>query len=184
MKAINKKLMAIQGELKAPKNLFNSYGKFKYRNFEGICEAVKPLLANHNCTLTLTDDVKWLDGRFYVEATATLFDCDSGESLKVSAMAREDAEKKGMDDSQITGTASSYARKYCLNGLFLIDDTKDPDTNEYQETTYASKGQINALKNALEKKGISEEDAKKKAGVKSLDKLTSGQYNTIAMMLR
>ena len=174
------KLLAIQTELKAPKNLFNKFGNYKYRNFEGICEAVKPLLKKYNCSLTVFDSVENIGERYYVKATAMLCDCDSPSCITCFAYAREAESKKGMDDSQITGTASSYARKYALNGLFLLDDTKDADTDEYHEqTTYASKGQINALRNALENKGIEEKDALKEAGVKSFDKLTSAQYNAI-----
>lgn len=128
-----KKLIAIQHELKAPKSNFNNFGKYKYRNCEDILEAVKPLLAREECTLTLTDDVVLIGDRFYIKATATI--SDGTETVSVTAFARESAEKKGMDDSQVTGTASSYARKYALNGLFLIDDTKDADTDEYTATT-------------------------------------------------
>ena len=109
-----KKLIAIQHELKAPKSNFNSFGKYKYRNCEDILEAVKPLLAKEECTLTITDDVVLIGDRFYIKATATI--TDGTETVSVTAFARESAEKKGMDDSQVTGTASSYARKYALNG--------------------------------------------------------------------
>ena len=132
---IHEKLMAIQTEIKAPKNLYNSFGKYKYRNAEGICEAVKPYLIKEKCSLTLTDDVVCVGDSNYIKATATLTDLEKGEQVSVSALARESVEKKGMDDSQITGTASSYARKYALNGLFLLDDTKDADTDEYHEQT-------------------------------------------------
>lgn len=129
------KLIAIQSELKAPKGQFNDYGKYKYRSCEDILEAVKPLLAKYGCLLTLTDDIMTLgDGeqmRFYVKATARFTDGET--EIKTSAFARESLTKKGMDDSQITGTASSYARKYCLNALFCIDDTKDADTDEYHK---------------------------------------------------
>lgn len=128
-----KKLIAIQHELKAPKSNFNNFGKYKYRNCEDILEAVKPLLAKEECTLTITDDVVLIGDRFYIKATATI--TDGTETVSVTAFARESAEKKGMDDSQVTGTASSYARKYALNGLFLIDDTKDADTDEYTTAT-------------------------------------------------
>lgn len=126
-----KELIEIQNELKAPKNLFNSFGNYKYRNLEGILEAVKPLLKKHNCTLIISDKVENVGEYNYITATAELSNA-SGEHVEVSASARESATKKGMDDSQITGTASSYARKYCVNGLFLIDDTKDADTDEYR----------------------------------------------------
>ena len=138
---INEKLMKIQTEIKAPKNLYNSFGKYKYRNAEGICEAVKPYLAKYNCSLVLSDDIIMVGDRIYVKATATLTDIESNESTSVSANARESEEKKGMDDSQITGTASSYARKYALNGLFLLDDTKDADTDEYHNQTHGKQSE-------------------------------------------
>lgn len=131
------KLMEIQTKIKAPKNLYNRFGKYKYRNAEGICEAVKPYLAEQKCALTLSDEIIDVGGRIYVKATATLMDIATGESISVSAMAREAEEKKGMDESQITGTASSYARKYALNGLFLLDDTKDADSDEHHEEAEA-----------------------------------------------
>ena len=127
------KLALIQKELKAPKSNFNSFGKYKYRSCEDILEAVKPLLAKNGCFLTLSDDIVMVGDRIYVKATATYR--EGKEELIVTAFAREEAEKKGMDASQVTGTASSYARKYALNGLFLIDDTKDADTDEYAQET-------------------------------------------------
>lgn len=130
-----KKLMAIQNELKAPKGQYNDFGKYKYRSCEDILEAVKPLLAKHKCSLTLSDSIELIGERYYVKATATIYDVDSDKSYSVTAWARESEDKKGQDASQITGTASSYARKYALNGLFCIDDTKDADTNEYAEKT-------------------------------------------------
>lgn len=126
-------LSQIQAELKAPKNQFNSYGGFAYRSCEDILEALKPLLNKHNCTLILSDDIINIGQSNYVKATATLIDKTAGDNISNSAFAREAVTKKGMDDSQITGTASSYARKYALSGLFLIDDTKDADTNEYRK---------------------------------------------------
>lgn len=120
------KLTQIQSELKAPKNQYNSFGKYKYRNCEDILEAVKPLLAKYDCKLIITDEVINIGTRFYIKATAK-FKSEDGV-VEVSAMAREEESKKGMDGSQVSGAASSYARKYCLNGLFLIDDTKDADS--------------------------------------------------------
>lgn len=136
--SITKKLLEIQSRLKAPKNLYNSFGKYKYRNLEGILEAVKPLLTEYGCTLFIDDDILQRGDRLYVEATATLTDIDDNSHIQVSGFARESATKKGMDDSQITGTASSYARKYALGGLFLLDDTKDADTDEYHVQTHQS----------------------------------------------
>ena len=130
--AINDKLMHIQTELKAPKNLYNSFGNYHYRNAEGIQEALKPLESKYNVTVMLSDEIVEVGGRVYVKATATITDIAIGESVSVSAYAREALDKKGMDDAQVTGATSSYARKYALNGLFLLDDTKDVDTEEYQ----------------------------------------------------
>ena len=130
---IREKLTAIQTELKAPKGQFNKFGNYKYRSCEDILEAVKPLLAKYKCSLTIGDEIAQIGDRYYIKAVATLLDNDSEDTIGNTAYARESFEKKGMDESQITGTASSYARKYCLNGLFLIDDTKDADTNEYKE---------------------------------------------------
>lgn len=123
-------LRNIQAELKAPKGQYNSFGKYHYRSAEDILEAVKPLLAKYAVVMTISDEVVAIADRIYVKATVTI-ENGSGTSKKVTAYAREPQDKKGMDDSQITGTASSYARKYALNGMFLIDDTKDADTEEY-----------------------------------------------------
>lgn len=124
-------LIKIQSELKAPKNKYNSFGKYSYRSCEDILEAVKPLLKKYNCCMTITDDVFVAGDRFYIRATVTLVNKD-GKNIIGVGLAREDKSKAGMSESQITGTASSYARKYALNGLFLIDDTKDADTDEYK----------------------------------------------------
>ena len=124
-------LIKIQSELKAPKNKYNSFGKYSYRSCEDILEAVKPLLKKYNCCMTITDDVFVAGDRFYIRATVSLVNKD-GKSVIGVGLAREDKSKAGMSESQITGTASSYARKYALNGLFLIDDTKDADTDEYK----------------------------------------------------
>lgn len=124
-------LIRIQSELKAPKSQYNSFGKYSYRNAEDILEAVKPLLSKYNATMYITDEVVEVGGRIYVKATVTL--SDGKETITASAYAREPETRKGMDDSQITGATSSYARKYALNGLFAIDDTKDNDTNELRE---------------------------------------------------
>jgi len=125
MKELNQKLLAIQSGLKAPKNQRNNFGGYNYRSAEDILEAVKPLLAKNGCSLTLSDEILCIGDRFYIKAVATI--TDGNDSVQVSAFAREDESKKGMDGAQITGSASSYARKYALNGLFCIDDTKDPD---------------------------------------------------------
>lgn len=132
-------LTGVQAKLKAPKNQVNKFGGYKYRSCEDILEAVKPLLDECDATLTISDSIELIADRVYVKATATF---KAGEEVEsVTAYAREPISKKGMDEPQITGTASSYARKYALNGLFLIDDTKDPDTNEYAEQQNKAKKQ-------------------------------------------
>ncbi len=125
---IYEKLNLVQSQLKAPKGQYNSFGNFKYRSLEDIVEAAKPLLMNQRLCLTISDSVKLIGDRFYVEAAATLINIDKpDEKIITTALARESLEKKGMDSSQITGASSSYARKYALNALFSIDDTKDAD---------------------------------------------------------
>ena len=126
------KLLAVQAELKAPKGQYNSFGKYKYRSCEDILEAVKPILKKHEATITISDELVQIGNRIYVKATASFWSADANVGLPIenTAFAREPDTKKGMDESQITGTASSYARKYALNGLLLIDDTKDADTDE------------------------------------------------------
>lgn len=127
---IYEKLAAVQYALKAPKSQFNKFGNYNYRNCEDIIEAAKPLLNKHGLLLTLTDEIVLIGDRYYVKATAAVIDtaAEGSYSYYVTAYAREEQDKKGMDGSQITGASSSYARKYALNGLFAIDDTKDSDT--------------------------------------------------------
>lgn len=127
---IFEKLVAIQSELKAPKSQYNSFGKYNYRNCEDILEAFKPLGLKYKAAITISDEIVLIGDRYYVKATAKIIDAVSavGEYIENTAYAREEAEKKGMDSSQVTGSTSSYARKYALNGLFAIDDTKDSDT--------------------------------------------------------
>ena len=145
------KLLKVQTELKAPKDMYNDFGKYKYRSCESILEAVKPLLSANKLLLNVTDDIVAAGERIYVKATATLIDAEeSSENITTTAFAREPEDKKGMDDSQVTGTASSYARKYALNAMFLIDDTKDADTNEHQAEV-REKAKKQAQKKAEEK---------------------------------
>lgn len=126
-KNIRQKLQGIQSSLKAPKGQTNTFGGYRYRSAEDILEALKPLLGEWGCSLVIQDEMVEVGGRVYVKATANLIDNDSESVLSTTAYAREAETKRGMDDAQITGSASSYARKYALNGLFAIDDTKDPD---------------------------------------------------------
>ena len=120
--------MKVQNQLKAPKSQYNSFGKYHYRSCEDILEGLKPLLEEYKATITLTDGIALIGDRYYLEATATFIDIETGDKIEVTSLAREDENKKGMDASQITGSTSSYARKYALNGLFAIDDNKDSDS--------------------------------------------------------
>lgn len=130
-----KRVSAVQAALKAPKGQTNSFGGYKYRSCEDILEAVKPLLKENDLVLNISDDIALIGDRYYIKATATLHDAAGDQAISNTAFAREPSAKKGMDEPQVTGTASSYARKYALNGLFCIDDTKDPDTDEYRKQT-------------------------------------------------
>ena len=150
MKELILKLNKIQGELNAPKNQRNNFGGYNYRSCEDILEAVKPLLKETGLVLTVSDEMVDVGGRIYVKATATI--TDGEHNISNSAFAREAEAKKGMDEAQITGSASSYARKYALNGLFCIDDNKDPDaTNTHGKTEPKEEKQPSALDTYLEK---------------------------------
>ncbi len=147
MKA-TEKLSIIQSELKAPKSQRNTFGNYNYRNAEDILEAVKPLLFKNNIILTLSDEMVNIGDRNYIKATAKL--CIEGDSIEVYGWAREAQSQKGMNEAQITGSASSYARKYALNGLFCIDDTKDDDFNNKGETPKPKQVDKPAYKNNIE----------------------------------
>ena len=157
---IYEKLMNIQKELKAPKCQYNSFGKYKYRSCEDILESVKPLLEKYKVTIILTDKLEQIGERYYIRAKAILIDTESNNSIENTAYAREEETKKGMDGSQITGTSSSYARKYALNGLLLIDDTKDADTDEFAKEN---------------NKGKTKEESKEK-------KITPGQLKVLSKL--
>ena len=151
---IHEKLITVQKNLVAPKSNYNNFGKYKYRSAEDILEAVKPLNAENGLLLTISDEPLLIGDWHYIKATASI--TDGKDTHEVTAYARESQTKKGMDDSQITGTASSYARKYALNGLYLIDDTKDADTDEYRNqgnkapaSKSASQAEIGNLKKEI-----------------------------------
>ena len=176
---MNEKLIHIQSRLKAPKGNYNSFGKYKYRSCEDILEAVKPLLVEEGLTLTLSDEIEHIGDRYYVRATASLYENDNLIAI-VSAYAREEDTKKGMDTSQITGTASSYARKYALNGLFLIDDTKDADTDEYASQTaheeYATTTEKKTLMRLCEDLNVDISDILCQVGMIDGKKMTAKQH--------
>ena len=191
---IYKKLMNIQTKLKAPKSQRNNFGNYNYRSCEDILEAVKPLLDEFKVALTIKDEIVLIGERYYIKATATLIDIDTGDTTETSAYARESAEKRGMDASQVTGATSSYARKYALNGLFAIDDNKDADaTNTHGKeaikvnmTPALSEAQLKRLYAIGNKAGIKKEvldsTVKKSFGCEPRN-MTKEQYQNICERL-
>ena len=187
---VYEKLIAIQSELKAPKSQYNNFGKYAYRNCEDILEALKPILKEHKSTIYISDEIVTVLERFYVKATVTFIDAETGESITNTAYAREEESKKGMDGSQVTGASSSYARKYALNGMFAIDDTKDSDftnTTTKTDNTGLSEAQIKRLLAIASKVNISADDVKivvaKSFGVQDLRKMNKQQYDEICSRL-
>ena len=180
---IYEKLLNVQTELKAPKNQFNKFGGFKYRSCEDILEALKPVLSKYKLAMIITDDIITVNNRNYVKATVRLFNTEKEEFIENSAIAREEESKKGMDGSQITGASSSYARKYALNGLFAIDDTKDSDsTNTYDGVEKKSKVQeyLNSRPGMVERlteylTGENLERTLNHFGVKEINEMTDEQ---------
>lgn len=157
MKKVAEKLAQVQAKLAVPKERENTFGGFSYRNAEDILRAVKPLLAEHNLLLTLNDTIEMLGNRFYVESTASLIDTETGEEITVQAMAREPEGRTKMDDAQVTGSSSSYARKYALCGLFAIDDSSDdPDAqnNSEMHTAGITKGTLKQIVAVAKAKNI------------------------------
>lgn len=165
--AIYEKLIKVQTLLKAPKSQYNNFGKYNYRSCEDILEAVKPILEEVGLTLLITDTIEIIANRYYVKAECTLIDTEDGSNLKTTAYAREAEEKKGMDVAQVTGATSTYARKYALNGLFLIDDTKDDDflnNGEQCKNTNETKSQQNkglTETKVQQNKGLTEKQIKR-----------------------
>lgn len=157
MKNVLQKLLLLQAELKAPKSQRNNFGNYNYRSCEDILEALKPLLAKHKAVITISDTLENIGERYYVKATATLYDIESEESISNTSFAREEETKKGMDGSQITGASSSYSRKYALNGLFGIDDTKDSDTTNTGNDIDLTQIKKSVRKASGEKVGIAKE---------------------------
>ena len=174
-KNINNLLVEVQSELKAPKGQYNSFGKYNYRSTEDILEGLKPILKEKNLVLVVFDDVVQVSDRVYIKSTAKL--SYDQESIEVTAFARESLTKKGMDDSQITGTASSYARKYALNGMFLIDDSKDADSDEFSKQ---NKSQKDSEQKSKQPKITLEEV---KMSLNDLVKKTGGDYTAISAYL-
>lgn len=205
--SIYEKLQIIQTELKAPKNQYNSFGKYKYRSCEDIQEGAKPLFAKTKTALTLEDEIIMIGERYYVKATATLHDVESGEKILNISYAREEESKKGMDGSQVTGASSSYARKYALNGLFCIDDTKDSDStntggneskkadvkpnNNYaqaaeQDIANQKIGQakINTIKSELDRTGVNELAICKRYKIDKIEDITESLFVSVMKSLK
>ena len=192
---VYEKLMTVQTKLRAPKGQYNQFGHYSYRSCEDILEALKPLLAEVGAIVNVSDEVKLIGNRFYVEATAMFLDCETGDSVVARASAREDESKKGMDLAQVTGSVSSYARKYALNGLFAIDDNKDSDaTNTHGKDIKPNMTPVSGLSEAQLKrlyaignkagfkKNVVEATVKKMFGCEPKD-MTKDQYNTVCERL-
>ena len=192
---IQEKLMNIQYELKCNKSQYNSFGRYAYRSSEDILEAVKPLLYKYKATLVINDDIVLIGDRFYVKATSKITDIETGECVESTAFAREDESQKGMSSAQVTGSVSSYARKYSMNALFAIDDNKDADaTNTHDKDikpnmtpvsgiTEAQLKRLRAIgKKAGFKKEVVEATVKKMFGCEPKD-MTKDQYNTVCERL-
>lgn len=198
--SIGEKLFKIQQEMNVPKDLYNKYGNFYYRNAETILAEFKKAAKDLKLVLLLNDEIVEIAGKVYVKATASITDYETNEEVLATAYAREADKKTGMDDAQITGAASSYARKYALNGLFLLDDVKDPDSDEYkdqqgkdEQQTESSATQNNrntkspkvnqnhiiSLRKTFEEKGIDESKVLVMYKVKKIEDLTIKQFKNI-----
>ena len=194
---IYEKLAAVQQELKAPKDKYNSFGEYHYRSAEGILEAVKPLLAKYSAMLHIIDDLVMIGEKIFVKAKVTILSIEEpSEHISSYGWAELSQEKKKMDASQLTGVASSYARKYAFNALFLIDDTKDADTDEYAKqngeekaekpkkgqvlTQFASEAHIKTIKIMAEKAGID----LNKVMTKPLEELTANEATQMILALK
>ena len=171
--SVYEKLLKIQGSLKAPKGQYNGFGKYKYRSCEDILEALKPLLVENKAVVTINDSLVQIGERYYVQAVATLIDVEDGEKVNVMAYAREALSKKGMDESQVTGATSSYARKYALNGLFAIDDNKDMD---YMQGQYTDENKGN---NGRSK---AKEEPKDYWAMAHHERVTSGEFEGLTLI--
>lgn len=189
MVAIYEKLAIIQQELIAPKNQYNSFGKYHYRSCEDILEGLKPCLNKVRAAVTVSDEIVHIGDRYYIKATATLYDAENEASVSNTAYARESDEKKGMDASQVTGATSSYARKYALNGLFCIDDVKDADSRDNRqqdakeqkkiENSVIPKVKVDALQTRCKKEGVDVNKIMRLYRVATLSDLTELQFRNI-----
>lgn len=194
MSNIYEKLMSIQSFLKVPKGRYSEYGKYSYRSCEDIVEAVKPLLYDAKLILVLNDEIENIGDRYYIIATASVIDCESGEKISSTARAREESERKGFDAPQITGGTSSYARKYALNGLFCIDDSYDPDsfpdcqTNQSDTQVEIQTERVKSISEELTRTGYGMKALNgtmtKKYGETDINKLSNLQFSDLIKKLR
>ena len=185
MSNVYMKLIEVQSKLKAPKSQFNKFGNYAYRNCEDILEALKPILNQVKAVVNISDEVVLIGERYYIKATVKFIDGETGDVIEASAMAREEESKKGMDSSQLTGSTSSYARKYALNGLFAIDDTKDSDTTNTHgkdNITTLSEAQLKRMYAIGYKAGFNKEtidlNIKKKYN-KEAKNMTKAEYDNV-----
>ena len=185
MSNVYMKLIEVQSKLKAPKSQFNKFGNYAYRNCEDILEALKPILNQVKAVVNISDEVVLIGERYYIKATVKFIDGETGDVIEASAMAREEESKKGMDSSQLTGSTSSYARKYALNGLFAIDDTKDSDTTNTHgkdNVTTLSEAQLKRMYAIGYKAGFNKEtidlNIKKKYNKEAKD-MTKTEYDNV-----
>ena len=185
MSNVYMKLIEVQSKLKAPKSQFNKFGNYAYRNCEDILEALKPILNQVKAVVNISDEVVLIGERYYIKATVKFIDGETGDVIEASAMAREEERKKGMDSSQLTGSTSSYARKYALNGLFAIDDTKDSDTTNTHgkdNVTTLSEAQLKRMYAIGYKAGFNKEtidlNIKKKYNKEAKD-MTKTEYDNV-----
>lgn len=183
---IYEKLMNIQIELKCSKNQRNSFGNYNYRSCEDILEALKPLLNKYRCTLTISDELQNIGDRYYIKATARLINLDEVESIENTAYARESDDKKGMSAEQVSGSCSSYVRKYCLGGLLLLDDNKDADTNEYKNEADQTEHLmlINQFNDLADETNLNRDALYKKLGVSSNSELSNEQLKELITSMK
>lgn len=182
---IYEKLAAVQQDTNAPKSLYNSFGDYKYRSAESILEAVKPTLKKYGALICLSDELVEIGGRIYLKVTATFLDQKDGAALQVTAYAGETAEKKKLDASQLTGVASSYARKYALGGLLLLDDTKDADTDEFAKANLEPKANPAAdeLRELAKKARVKVSDICQQAGIEKLEYINAETFAKVKTAL-
>ena len=180
--SVVEKLMRIQTKIKAPKSQYNKFGKYFYRNCEDILCAIKPLLQEEKCIIVISDDLVLIGNRYYIKAEAKIVDCETGEKISTNAYAREDEDKKGMDASQVTGSTSSYARKYALNGLLCIDDSKDADSNENEESK--KQDLLKEFEKEIKRTGKSCKYFLKEAAADTVEDLSEDFLNNALCMLR